>query len=427
MTAINEAEETPAIKLARKYVEAQAKAAERALLGRECAPIQRKGVGSIRNWSQRHGLPYSSVTRHVRSLQKTGLPTSSFRESGRPRTLTEAEDAAVVAYVVEAEKAGRPVTKDEICEAATLLRSRRRPPDLAPPHEGWYRDWKKKHPELRQTRQQPVEASRLGLEAEVEETERWFERTKEKAREQGVTASAVWNGDEVGCRLGVRDGRLQVVVVAKKKHKKPRTVDPANRESYTLVGGGNAVGDSLPPFVILQQWPLAEYEDIDLPGDTTFVRSPTGFSNAAITLAWIRLFNRVSWPLVAAVQALGSPTLEDWFGYQVDGTTNFPMDSFDQDDTREESLQKAHGSRIWRWLILDGFTGHLSIEIVDYCLRFDIQLITLPAHSSHLMQPMDVGVFSHLKHEHQKVLFERVREGEVRFTRKDFIDSLKVT
>ncbi|KAL8407761.1 hypothetical protein RB594_006558 [Gaeumannomyces avenae] len=100
------------------------------------------------------------------------------------------------------------------------------------------------------------------------------------------------------------------------------------------------------------------------------------------------------------------------------------MDPFDQNDTREGSRQKAHGNRIWRWLILDGFTGHFSIEIIDYCLRFDIQLVTLPAHSSHLMQPMDVGVFSHFKNEHQKVLFERVREGDVRFSRLDFVMGL---
>ncbi|EJT68964.1 hypothetical protein GGTG_13470 [Gaeumannomyces tritici R3-111a-1] len=42
----------------------------------------------------------------------------------------------------------------------------------------------------------------------------------------------------------------------------------------------------------------------------------------------------------------------------------------------------------------------LDKPIIDYCLRFNIQLVTLPAHSPHLIQPMDVGVFSRFKNEH---------------------------
>ncbi|KAL8405318.1 hypothetical protein RB596_004252 [Gaeumannomyces avenae] len=238
---------------------------------------------------------------------------------------------------------------------------------------------------------------------------------------QQITASACWNADEVGCRLGCRDGRIQVVIVAKKRHRKPTTVDPANRESCTILGAGNAAGETMPPLCIFKQWPTSDWCESGLPEGTTFVRSDTGFNNLEIMLTWIKHFNRHSWPLIAEVQRRGSPSLEEWFGHPADGQFDFLMDRFDQDYLDDGTPKE----RIWRWLVLDGFSGHWSIEIIDYCLRFDIQLVTLPPHSTHRMQPLNVGVFTHFKRVHQTVLWEAVQAGEISFSRSDFVFSLK--
>jgi len=45
----------------------------------------------------------------------------------------------------------------------------------------------------------------------------------------------------------------------------------------------------------------------------------------------------------------------------------------------------------------DGHNSHILAEFVGYCLQSLIKLILLPPHSSHLLQPLDVGVFSPLK------------------------------
>lgn len=50
-----------------------------------------------------------------------------------------------------------------------------------------------------------------------------------------------------------------------------------------------------------------------------------------------------------------------------------------------------------RLLIVDGHSSHLSVEIVEFCLNHDIDLLCLPSHSTHLLQPLDVGLFSPLK------------------------------
>ncbi|KAL8299178.1 hypothetical protein RB594_008459 [Gaeumannomyces avenae] len=311
-----------------------------------------------------------------------------------------------------------------VIAAANTLRAARRPP-VGPVNKNWYARWKKDHGELRSSATNPVEASRLRFEAQLSAIETWYERANEMAHKQEIAASTCWNADEVGCRIGCRDGRIQVVMVAKNKHEKPISTDPANRESCAIIGAGNAAGDTFPPLRIFKQWPTSDWGESGLPGETVLVRSDTGFSNSEIMLTWIRHFNSCSWPLTAAVQKRGSPSLEEWFGYPATRRFDFFMDRFDQDYLDSGMVRGAGYERIWRWLVLDGFSGHLSIEIIDYCLRFDIQLVTLPSHSTHRMQPMDVGVFSHLKREHQNVLMESVRAGRTSFSPTDFVFALR--
>jgi hypothetical protein len=46
-------------------------------------------------------------------------------------------------------------------------------------------------------------------------------------------------------------------------------------------------------------------------------------------------------------------------------------------------------------LVMDGHGSHLTIEFVGYCYRLDVKIsvFLLPAHSTHILQPLDIGVF----------------------------------
>jgi len=48
-------------------------------------------------------------------------------------------------------------------------------------------------------------------------------------------------------------------------------------------------------------------------------------------------------------------------------------------------------------LVLDGHESHESAVFQDYCKNHNIITLCLPAHSSHLTQPLDVGCYSVLK------------------------------
>ena len=48
-------------------------------------------------------------------------------------------------------------------------------------------------------------------------------------------------------------------------------------------------------------------------------------------------------------------------------------------------------------LILDGHGSHISIELIELAKSSDVHLLCLPAHCTHILQPLDVGVFKSLK------------------------------
>ena len=51
----------------------------------------------------------------------------------------------------------------------------------------------------------------------------------------------------------------------------------------------------------------------------------------------------------------------------------------------------------YRLLILDGHKSHVTGEFEQFCTQNDIIPLCMPSHSSHLLQPLDVGCFSSLK------------------------------
>ena len=58
----------------------------------------------------------------------------------------------------------------------------------------------------------------------------------------------------------------------------------------------------------------------------------------------------------------------------------------------------------WRLLIFDGLDSHITWQFIQFALAHRIICVCLPPHSTHLLQPLDVGVFSQLNSEYSKVL-----------------------
>ena len=76
----------------------------------------------------------------------------------------------------------------------------------------------------------------------------------------------------------------------------------------------------------------------------------------------------------------------------------------------------------YRLLLCDGHDSHISADFVAYCIHNHIDLILLPPHSSHLLQPLDVGVFSPLKRAISNQISRFIRSGITRIQKVEWLE-----
>ena len=61
-------------------------------------------------------------------------------------------------------------------------------------------------------------------------------------------------------------------------------------------------------------------------------------------------------------------------------------------------IRQRHPPNEWVLLIVDGHNSHFSTDFIRTCESSKIELFGIPPHSTHLLQPLDVGLFSPLQH-----------------------------
>jgi hypothetical protein len=65
-------------------------------------------------------------------------------------------------------------------------------------------------------------------------------------------------------------------------------------------------------------------------------------------------------------------------------------------------------------LIFDGHESHVSLEFLDFCTQNRIIPVQLPPHTTHLLQPLDVGVFAPLQQRYTAIVDNQIVKSEGR-------------
>jgi hypothetical protein len=73
-------------------------------------------------------------------------------------------------------------------------------------------------------------------------------------------------------------------------------------------------------------------------------------------------------------------------------------------------------------LILDGHGSHLTPRFDEICEENKIIPICIPPHSSHLLQPLDIGCFAVLKRAYSRLVKFRMRCGSNHVDKLDFLE-----
>jgi hypothetical protein len=74
---------------------------------------------------------------------------------------------------------------------------------------------------------------------------------------------------------------------------------------------------------------------------------------------------------------------------------------------------------------MDGHDSHNTTEFLDFCKDHKIITLCMPPHSSHLLQPLDVGCFAPLKRAYSTEISDLVRCHINHITKEEFLPAFK--
>jgi len=127
----------------------------------------------------------------------------------------------------------------------------------------------------------------------------------------------------------------------------------------------------------------------------------------------------------------GKNAIEGWFdNLPKDWRFEISDNGWTSDEIGLRWLQKlfipSTNSRVrgrFRLLILDGHGSHLTFQFDRVCAENNIIPLCMPAHSSHLLQPLDVGYFAVLKRAYGRFISDLARRGYNHIDKFDFLDN----
>lgn len=208
----------------------------------------------------------------------------------------------------------------------------------------------------------------------------WFKLVKETKDKYGVHNDDVHNFDETGFQMGVI-GSMKVVTGAERRTR-PNVIQPGDREWVTVIQSICAAGYATPPFIIykgrvhISAW----YEEASVPRNWKLSVSENGWTNNALGLEWLKHF---------------------------------------------DAYTTARRVGVYRLLILDGHESHLNQDFKDYCVKNKILTLCMPAHSSHILQPLDVVCFSPLKRKYSQRVRDLARRRVFHINKEGFLPAFK--
>jgi hypothetical protein len=293
--------------------------------------------------------------------------------------LTAEEEKAMVKFLLLMSSLGHPVRIKFLPSLAFSIARRRSSvttnDPIKPPGKNWPRAFEKRHPELKARRVKTMDWKRHENNIYYKMKE-WFEVISEVLQDPAIQPENVYNMDETGVMLS-KLGSVKVLIG--KDDLRDYRGAGVKRTMVTAIECISADGKSLLPLII---WPASTHRSnwttYPTPG-WHYAHSENGYNDSKISLEWLtRVFD---------------PQTKD----------------------------KAKGKP--RVLICDGFGTHETLEVLEFCFENNIILCRLPSHTSHKLQPCDVGPFAPLKTAYRDQV-ERLNRGGVDTISKEHFTSL---
>ena len=188
-----------------------------------------------------------------------------FTHGGQNKLLSPAQEAAVLSYARKQAYAGWPCTQYMIASSITYIR-RQQNEDAPPPSKTWVKNFMKSHSgAFKKYKWKPMDRKRKAAQ-DKDEVIQWFKGYDDVRREYSIKAQDIWNFDESGFRTACPSGvdvwipiEIEQVSLYLKKQKLENILtlklffnSPENRKLNTIIETVSAVGESIPPYIIIK-------------------------------------------------------------------------------------------------------------------------------------------------------------------------------
>ena len=297
---------------------------------------------SVSQAAREFGVPRMTVSDHVRHEMKF--------KPGPDKMLTDDEEAALVNYCTYMASHGFPLSRQMArCYVIEIVKASGRPTLFnveKGPSDEWFRKFVSRHPELSEKKPERQDRSRNRM-SNSNVINGFFDFYEAEVKKLGnVPAEAMFNCDETGWS-GKEGSRQKIFGFKGKQTYQQRVVTTDHVTAHLCV---SAAGKFLPTMIIYQgSLPHRDYKD-GIPGNWLFSTSESGYMDKDLFASW---FQRIFVPNCGRTR----PVV----------------------------------------LVMDNHVSHISIPVIELARKESITLIGLPAHTTHLIQPLDVGVIGPLK------------------------------
>jgi hypothetical protein len=267
--------------------------------------------------------------------------------------LLEAQETQLVRWINELEIWGFPLRLDLLRDMASSLAGK-------PCGKNWPNRFIKRH-NLTTIYSRRLDCNRAWNNDPIIISD-WFKFFRGVREKYNIETANLYNMDEKGVILGIAASSK---VIVSKKSVYRQVTQPGTCESVSIIECIAADGLSLPPFII---WKARQHQDSwyglskaeqERQG-WNYAYSENGWTDNELGLAWLKAFNA------------------------------------------ETISQCKPGA--FRMILMDNHDSHITWQFIEYALLNKIVLVCMPPHSTHLLQPLDVGIFSPLQHAYGRMV-----------------------
>jgi hypothetical protein len=294
--------------------------------------------------------------------------------SGHNKSLSAEQEKALLLYMDQCEEMGRLCEHKHIEAAANSILQASDSPRLV--SKSWTSRFIKRT-KVHRHRTKPLSAQRKAAQKR-DDIELHFKKFDYRYRELEMKPENLHNFDETGFQIGCLAGQI----VFTRTDRQVYISNPDNRELVTSMESISAIGKSTNLMMIMPGQQMKEKHFLKGLNDGIRIAvSESGYTNDVLSFEWLKHFD----------------------------------------------VQTRPPNGEWRMLVIDGYGLHLTIEFVDYYYRPNVKIsvFLLPAHSTHILQPLDIRVFQSFKHYHQEMLKESIRYRGLDYKRVDFLSSFQ--